>query len=108
MISGGLLAADNRFPFTGRKVDVGEEAKAVRRIDRHLAGRIEILFAGRDTSELDADAGQVAHQRKAAAVDRDKRMPPGRKLVVRLGTIDGTRFDLETDVSGAGSVGKRL
>lgn len=48
-------------PFTGRKIDVGGEAKAVHRVDGHLAGGIEIFFIGSDAPEPDADAGQAAH-----------------------------------------------
>ena len=82
MISRSVLATNDRFPFTGRKVDVGGEAKAVHRVDGHLAGGIEIFFIGSDAPEPDADAGQAAHQRQAAAVDRDERMASGRKLDV--------------------------
>lgn len=105
-IGGIELAADDRLPFTGRKVDVGEEAEAVQRVDGHLAGRIEIFFVGSDTPEPDADAGQVALQRQAAAVDRDERMASGRKLVVRLGAAGSARFDLEADIGRARSIGE--
>ena len=59
MISRSVLATNDRFPFTGRKVDVGGEAKAVHRVDGHLAGGIEIFFIGSDAPEPDADAGQA-------------------------------------------------
>ena len=62
MISRSVLATNDRFPFTGRKIDVGGEAKAVHRVDGHLAGGIEIFFIGSDAPEPDADAGQAAAQ----------------------------------------------
>lgn len=108
MISRSVLATNDRFPFTGRKVDVGGEAKAVHRVDGHLAGGIEIFFIGSDAPEPDADAGQAAHQRQAAAVDRDERMASGRKLVVRFGAVSSARFDLEADIGRTRSIGERF
>ena len=103
MISRSVLATNDRFPFTGRKIDVGGEAKAVHRVDGHLAGGIEIFFIGSDAPEPDADAGQAAHQRQAAAVDRDERM-----LVVRFGAVSSARFDLEADIGRTRSIGERF
>ena len=71
MISRSVLATNDRFPFTGRKIDVGGEAKAVHRVDGHLAGGIEIFFIGSDAPEPDADAGQAAHQRQAKLMGKD-------------------------------------
>ena len=108
MISRSVLATNDRFPFTGRKIDVGGEAKAVHRVDGHLAGGIEIFFIGSDAPEPDADAGQAAHQRQAAAVDRDERMASGRKLIVRFGAVSSARFDLEADIGRTRSIGERF
>ena len=80
MISRSVLATNDRFPFTGRKIDVGGEAKAVHRVDGHLAGGIEIFFIGSDAPEPDADAGQAAHQRQGGQ-SPDK------------GTIDGIEMN---------------
>ena len=55
-----------------------------------------------------ADAGQAAHQRQAAAVDRDERMASGRKLVVRFGAVSSARFDLEADIGRTRSIGERF
>ena len=108
MISRSVLATNDRFPFTGRKIDVGGEAKAVHRVDGHLAGGIEIFFIGSDAPEPDADAGQAAHQRQAAAVDRNERMASGRKLIVRFGAVSSARFDLEADIGRTRSIGERF